>query len=77
MTENMTENLRQSLCLLTAGAGALLALAVLDVVAGPRMGIGDHETLVSLARRLALWVVAAGLAFVAVRPLRATTGTGR
>jgi hypothetical protein len=65
------------MCLLTAGSGALVALAVLGVVAGTRMGIDDHETLVSLARRLTLWMAAACLAFVAVRPLRPTTGTGR
>lgn len=73
----MTETVRHQLCLLTAGAGALAALAALDVVAGPRLGIDDHETLVSLTRRLALWVITAWLSFVALRPLRPTVGTGR
>ncbi|WP_125808957.1 hypothetical protein [Actinoplanes sp. ATCC 53533] len=72
--------MRRHLYLLTAGVGALAALAALDVVAGPRLGIADHETLVSLARRLTLWVTAAFLSFVALRPLRPlrpVTGTGR
>jgi hypothetical protein len=70
----MTECMRQTLCLITAGIGALLALAALDVTAGPRLGIHDHETLVSLTWRLVLWLAAAGLAFVALRPLRPTLG---
>jgi hypothetical protein len=73
----MTETMRHHLCLFTAGAGALAALAALDVVAGPRLGIGGHETLVSLTRRLALWAAAALLSFVALRPLRPTMRTGR
>ena len=73
----MTETVRRHLCLITAGVGALAALAALDVVAGPRLGIDDHETLVSLTRRLTLWVTAACLSFVALRPLRPITETGR
>jgi hypothetical protein len=70
----MTESKRHSFRLVAAGAGALVALAALEVTAGPRLGIGDHETLVSLTRRLALWTVTAWLAFVAVRPLRPSVG---
>ncbi|MEU8236486.1 hypothetical protein AB0C12_43435 [Actinoplanes sp. NPDC048967] len=73
----MTETMRQQLCLIAAGVGALAALAALGVVAGPRLGIADHETLISLTRRLALWMTAACFSFVALRPLRPTTGTGR
>lgn len=73
----MTETWRHQLSLIVAGAGALVALAALHVVTGPRLGIDDHETLVSLARRLALWSVTAGLSFAALRPLRPTTVTGR
>jgi len=73
----MTESRRHTSYLVTAGVGALVALAALDVTAGPRLGIGDHETLVSLTRRLTLWLMTAGLAFVALRPLRPATGTGR
>jgi hypothetical protein len=72
----MTESMRHSLYLVAAGLGALVALAALDVTAGPRLGIGDHETLVSLTRRLGLWLAAASLSFVALRPLRPATGTG-
>ncbi|GAA3914572.1 hypothetical protein [Actinoplanes auranticolor] len=73
----MTETVRQQLCLIAAGTGALTALVALDVVAGPRLGIADHETLISLTRRLALWMTAACLSFVALRPLRPTVRTGR
>ena len=70
----MTELSRHCSYLFTAGLGALVALAVLDVTAGPRLGIDDHETLLSLTRRLVLWLAAAALAFVALRPLRPTPG---
>jgi hypothetical protein len=73
----MTESMRHTLCLITAGIGALLALAALDVTTGPRLGIADHETLGSLTRRLVLWPAAAWLAFVALRPLRPTPGRDR
>jgi hypothetical protein len=66
--------MRHSLYLVTAGVGALVMLAALDVTAGPRLGIDDHETLVSSTRRLALWLATAWLAFVALRPLRPTLG---
>ena len=73
----MTETMRHRLCLITGGTAALLTLAVLDVAAGPRLGLDDHETLISLVRRLALWMAAACSAFVAVRPLRPATGRGQ
>jgi hypothetical protein len=73
----MTQPLRHTSYLLTAGVGALVALAALDVTAGPRLGIDNHETLVSLTRRLGLWLATAGLAFVALRPLRPTSGRRR
>ncbi len=73
----MTESRRHTSYLIVAGVGALAGLAALDVAAGPRLGIGDHETLVSLTRRLALWLTTAGLTFAALRPLRPATGTGR
>lgn len=73
----MTESWKHISYLVAAGVGALVALAALDVTAGPRLGIGDHETLVSSTRRLTLWLTTAGLAFVALRPLRPATGTGR
>jgi hypothetical protein len=66
--------MRHTFRLIAAGAGALVALAALDITTGPRLGIESHETLVSLTRRLALWMVAAWLAFVAVRPLRPSMG---
>ncbi|GAA3346486.1 hypothetical protein GCM10020358_57670 [Amorphoplanes nipponensis] len=72
----MTDTLRHHPGLLIGGAGALAALVALGVVAGPRLGIDCHETLISLTRRLALWVIAAGLSFVTLRPLRPATGTG-
>jgi hypothetical protein len=56
--------MRQLFCLI----GALIALAALDVTTGPRLGIDDHETLISLTRRLTLWVASAGLAYAALRP---------
>jgi len=70
----MTELSRHSSYLFTAGLGALVALAMLDVTAGSRLGIADHETLVSLSRRLVLWLAVAALAFVALRPLRPSPG---
>jgi len=65
------------LCLITAGTGALVALAALDVTTGPGLGLDGHETLISLARRLTLWMAAACSAFVAVRPLRPVNGRGQ
>lgn len=73
----MTKTGRYPLSPILAGAAALAALAALNVLAGPRLGIDEHETLLSLARRLALWLVAGGLSFAALRPLRPITGTGR
>ena len=73
----MTETVRQQLCLIAAGVGALTAFVALDVVAGPGPGIAGHETLISLTRRLVLWMTAACFSFVALRPLRPTVGTGR
>ena len=57
----MTETMRHRLWLITAGTGALVTLAVLEVTTGPRLGIADHETLSSLARRLELWMAAADM----------------
>ena len=66
----MTDTTRNLLYLLTGGTGALAALLALNVVTGTRMGIADHETLISLTRRVVLWMAAAGFSFVALRPLR-------
>jgi len=76
----MTITGKRALRLITAvlaGAAALAAAATLDVVTGPRLGVGQHETLIALTERIVRWVLTGGLAFVALRLLLTTTGSGR
>ncbi|MET8147754.1 hypothetical protein ACIBSW_28580 [Actinoplanes sp. NPDC049668] len=53
-----------------AGCAAAPAVAALGVATDPRLGLADHETLVSLTGRTALWALTGCLAFAAARPLR-------
>ena len=50
----MTDTTRSLLYLLTTGTGARAAR---NGGAGARPGIADHETLISLTRRVVLWEV--------------------
>jgi len=69
MTVTGVSNLRLVATAL-GGCAAIPAVAALGVATDPRLGIADHETLVSLTERGALWAATGCLAFAAARPLR-------